>query len=91
MTGVYDNKHFPLQTKIVLKFCSTCKKLKPLKQFNKCPWNTYFFRTYYKSCSHDKDEKRKKKITQIIHHCIVLLPLYLCKWQSRSKQSTKLK
>ena len=61
MTGVYDNKHFPLQTKIVLKFCSTCKKLKPFKQFNKCPWNTYFFRTYYKSCSHDKDEKRKKK------------------------------
>ena len=68
MTGVYDNKHFPLQTKIVLKFCSTCKKLKPLKQFNKCPWNTYFLEPM-------KKEKRKK-ITQIIHHCIVLLPLY---------------
>jgi hypothetical protein len=53
MTGVYDNKHFPLQTKIVLKFCSTCKKLKPLKQYNKCPWNTYFLEPM-------KKEKRKK-------------------------------
>ena len=33
---------FPLLTKSVLKFCSGCKKLKPLNQFNKYPWNTYF-------------------------------------------------
>ena len=43
----------------MLKFCNTCKKLKPLNQFNKYHWNTYFFfRTYCKSCEHDKDEKR---------------------------------
>ena len=47
MTAVYDNNHFILfqlqQTKTVLKFCSTSKTLKPLIQFNKYPWNTYFF------------------------------------------------
>jgi hypothetical protein len=62
MTGEYQNKNFilfPLQTKPALKFCSTCKRLKSLNQFNKYPWNTYFFRTYCKSCEHDKDEKRK--------------------------------
>jgi hypothetical protein len=41
MTGEYHNTHFilffPLQTKSVLKCCSTCKKLKPLNQFNKYP------------------------------------------------------
>ena len=46
MISVYDNKHFILfplqQTKTVLKFWSTCKTLKPLIQFNKYPWNTYF-------------------------------------------------
>jgi hypothetical protein len=46
MTSVYDNKHFirfPLQqTKTLLKFWSTCKKLKPLIQFNNYPWNIYF-------------------------------------------------
>jgi len=69
MIGVYDNKHFilfcPLQTKTVLKFCSTCEKLKPLKQYNKCPWNTYFFRTYCKLCEHDKDEKREIRIEKL--------------------------
>jgi hypothetical protein len=47
MTSVYDNKHFILfplqQTKTVLKFWSTCKTQKPLIQFNRYPWNTYFF------------------------------------------------
>ena len=69
MTAVYDNKHFilfPLQkTKTVLKFCRTCKTLKPFIQFNKYPWNTYFFRTYCKPCEHDKYEKRKVRIEKL--------------------------
>jgi len=69
MTTLYDNKHFILfslqQTKTVLKFCSTCKTLKPLIQFNKCPWNTYFFRTYCKPCENDKDIKRKVRIEKL--------------------------
>ena len=69
MTAVYDNNHFILfqlqQTKTVLKFCSTSKTLKPLIQFNKYPWNTYFFRTYCKRCEHDRDEKRKVRIEKL--------------------------
>ena len=65
MIGEYHNKNFilfPLQTKPTLKFCSTCKRLKSLNQFNKYPWKTYFFRTY---CEHDKDEKRKALIEKL--------------------------
>jgi len=53
----------------VLKFCSTCKKL---KQFNKCPWNTYFLEPIISHVHMTKMKKEKKS-----HKSFTVLYFYL--------------
>lgn len=49
---------------IFQKFCTTCKKKLPLKNFNVIPWSTNYYRCFCKQCEQLKEDTITRKINK---------------------------